>query len=191
MITSQNGFTTTEQVSLSEELICLGVKSTPLTSILLQKGLERSNGTIISWQEKTLDATSDITFAEGSDTTEFQQSFKRTLQNVMQIFKKAVKISGTSVAMNGGKFSEEIADRLLEMKQQIEQVLITGKMDNGSTTGIRKMSGLIEFSAQDEIVTANDVYGGLKQAMKILWSDGIENGEYYYLVGAEMKEALV
>lgn len=191
MITSQNGFTQAEQVSLSNELVVLGIKQTPLTSLLLSKGnLEKAMSVVHSWTEKTLDTTEDISFAEGSETTVFQQSVKRQLSNILQIFKKAVSISGTAIAMNGGKFSEEIADRLLELKMALENTLINGKMDTGSTTGIRKMSGLIEFSAQDKISVANDPFGAIKQGMKKLWDDGIAGGEFYLFVNADFKEAL-
>ena len=47
-------------------------------------------------ERKTLDATADITVDEGVDATNFVQSARAELNNVMEIFYKATSVSGTA-----------------------------------------------------------------------------------------------
>lgn len=188
-----NNFLETEQLSLSKELVVLGIQSTPLTSLLLSKGsVEKAMSTVYTWREKTIDDTADIAFAEGSETTVFQQSVKRELNNILQIFKKAVQLSGTAEAMQRNKFSEEVADRLLEMKINLEKTLINGLKDDGSTTGIRRMSGLIEFADAANAETGNiaDTVTLTKNAMRKLWNQDLAEGQYYLFVNADAKEKI-
>lgn len=190
MITSTNGFTQSENISLAQEIALLGVQATPLTSLLLSKGVEKATSTIFSWREKTLDDTSDITVEEGSDTTDFQQSVKRELNNILEIFKKGVSISGTATAMNNTRFSEEVADRLLELKINLEKKLINGLKDDGSVSGIRKMSGLIEFADANNAVSGKDVEKLIKDGMRKLWDNDLQEGTYYTFVNADVKEMI-
>ena len=192
MITSTNGFTTGELVDLSSEIVKLGVTHTPFTSLLLSKGsVNKAMSTVYSWIEKTVDDTDDITFAEGSKTDEFQKTVKRELSNILQIFKKATEVSGTAEAMQSTLMSQEVADRLLELKMNLENTLINGIKDDGSSTGIRRMSGLIE--SRD---TANDIGGAhpfdvIKQGMEKLWDSKLApTGEFYAFMNAGVKEQL-
>ncbi|WP_150284753.1 DUF5309 family protein [Rummeliibacillus sp. TYF-LIM-RU47] len=190
MFTSKN-FTQNEKIALSQEIAEIGKQATPFTSLLMAKGnVEQSLSTIFNWREKTLDNTEDITFAEGSVTDAFQQSVRKEYNNVLQIFKKAVEISGTAERMANGQLSAEISDRLLEMKIQIEKTLINGTKDDGSVSGIRKMSGLIEFAD-----ATNAVEGAIaktvelvKQSARNLWDKDLAEGTLYVLLGADAKE---
>lgn len=184
-------FLETEQLSLSNELVVLGIQATPLTSLLLSKGsVEKAMSTVYTWREKTIDNTDDITFAEGSETTVFQESVKRELNNILQIFKKAVSISGTAEAMQRNKFTEEVSDRLLELKINLEKTLINGLKDDGSTTGIRKMSGIIEMADVANAVTASNGVDALLQGMRKMWDNDLSEGQYYAFVNADIKEEI-
>lgn len=190
-IKTNTSFTTLENVDLSKELALIGVQATPLTSLLLSKGnVEKAMATVYSWREKTLDSTEDIAFAEGSETDAFQQSVRRELNNILQIFKKAVSISGTAQAIQTGRFSEEVSDRLLELKINLEKILINGTKDDGSVTGIRKMSGLLEFADPANAVngTNGQILELLKTAMQKLWKNDLAEGQHYAFVNAEIKE---
>lgn len=184
-----NNFLATEQISLSNELVVLGIQQTPLTSLLLSKGsVEKALSTVYTWREKTIDNTDDISFAEGSETNVFQESVKRELHNILEIKKKAVSISGTAEAMQRNKFTEEVADRLLELKINLEKTLINGLKDDGSTTGIRKMSGLLEFAGVNE--SGNSPVDLMLAAMKDFWNNDLAEGQYYAFVNADVKEVI-
>lgn len=191
MINSTNGFTATESISLSQELALLGVQATPFTSLLLSKGVEKALSTVYTWKEKTLATDGETDAVEGADTTTFQQSSKREISNILQIFKRAVSISGTADAMQSTKFSEEVSDRLLELKIKLESVLINGLKADGSTGDfIRKMSGIIEFA---DVTNAVSVTGtitedDIKSAMRNLWNQDLAEGQVYAFVNADLKE---
>ncbi|MEK4628706.1 DUF5309 family protein [Solibacillus sp. FSL R7-0682] len=192
-IQSTTYFTPAEQVSLSQELAILGVQSTPLTSLLLSKGnVEKAMAVVHSWREQTLDTTDDISFTEGSETTVFQASVRRELNNMLQIFKKAVSISGTAQAMKIDEFPSEIKNRLLELKINLEKTLINGLKDDASTSGVRKMSGLIEFADANNAVTGrvNDAGQLLVSTLEKLWNNNLIDGEQYVMVNAQAKQAI-
>lgn len=189
MITSTNGFTATESISLSNELALLGIQSTPLSSLLLSKGVEKALSTVFTFKEKTLDATDDISAVEGADTDVFQASAKRELTAILQIFKKAVSISGSAEAMQSAKFTEEVADRLLELKMNLEKVLINGtKADGSQAPFIRKMAGVIESADTENAGTGADVVALLKDGMQNLWNNDLSEGSYYAFVNADVLE---
>jgi len=191
MITSQNGFTPTESVSLSQELALLGVQDTPFSSLLLSKGVEKAMSTVYTWKEKSLATDGETDSLEGADTVTFQQSDKRELSNILQIFKRAVSVSGSAEAMQASKFNEEIADRLLELKMKLEQVLINGLKKDGSTTPfIRQMSGLIEFADSTNAKSGTDVEALIKDGMRQLWDNKLTGGTYYAFVNADVKETI-
>jgi len=186
-------FTPAESVSLSKELALIGVQSTPLTSLLLSKGnVEQAMATVHTWIEKTLDNTDDISAQEGSETTVFQESVRRELNNILQIFKKAVSISGTADAMKRDTFTQEVSDRLLELKINLEKTLINGLKDDGSTTGVRKMSGLLQYADTANAVTgaSNSIGDLIKACMQKLWANDLQDGEYYLMVNASLKDAI-
>ncbi|MEK5232043.1 DUF5309 family protein [Lysinibacillus sp. FSL K6-0232] len=191
MITSQNGFTATESISLSQELALLGVQDTPLSSLLLSKGVEKAMSTVYTWKEKTLATDGETDAVEGADTVTFQQSSTRELSNCLQIFKRAVSVSGTAEAMQSTKFNEEIADRLLELKIKLESILINGlKKDGSKTPFIRQMSGLIEFADNGNAKSNTDVEALIKDGMRQLWNNKLTGGTYYAFVNADVKDKI-
>ncbi|MFJ8063307.1 DUF5309 family protein [Psychrobacillus sp. NPDC096426] len=192
MITSNNGFTKVENISLSQELAVLGISDTPFTSLLLSKGVKKALNTVHSWQEKSFATDGETDAVEGADVTTFQQSTKRVLNNTLQIFLRAVSISGTANAMQSTKFSSEVADRLYELKLKLESVLINGIKDDGSVTGIRKMAGLIaQADSNNAIAHTGAVTEKLiKDAMKKLWDNKLQGGTYYAFVNSELKDQI-
>lgn len=183
-------FTNAERISLAEEIAQIGVQATPLTSLLIAKGVEKATSTIYTWREKALSHDEDISAEEGADTTQFQVSARRELNNVLEIFKKGVSISGTAQAMNAAQLAEEVNDRLLELKINIEKKLINGIKDDGSTSGIRKMSGLIEFAdKQNAVNVAGEVTEDtIKEIARKLWEQDLAEGNIYAFVNADIKE---
>ncbi|GIO22486.1 DUF5309 family protein [Oceanobacillus sp. J11TS1] len=191
MFKSDN-FTPVEQISLAQEVTKIGIQQTPLTSLLMSKGVEKATSTIYTFREKTLSHDEDITAAEGAETTEFQTTSRRELNNVLQIFKKAVAISGSAQAMNGGQLNKELEDRLFELKVNMEKALINSLKDDGSTTGVRKMSGLIEFADPTNAVTATGTVteDDVKKMARKLWEQDLAEGTIYALVNADIKETI-
>ena len=145
-----NNFTQHENIDLTKEISLVHPMDTPLTTLLMGNGqYDNATSKIITWREKTINDITDMTVAEGSETTDFQNSTRVEKNNVQEIFKRAVNISGTALASDvvgiSDLMAEELNDRLIEMKIAMEQKYLAGKKDDGSVSGIRKMQGLIDF----------------------------------------------
>ncbi|QNG59435.1 DUF5309 domain-containing protein [Bacillus sp. PAMC26568] len=185
-------FTNAEQISLSSEIALIGVQSTPLTSMLMAKGnVEKALSTVYSWREKTLDHTNDLSAVEGSDEITFHETARAELNNILEIFKKGASVSGTAVAMQSNQLAQEVNDRLLELKINMEKKFINGLKADGSATPFkRQLSGLIQFAdasnavAVTGAITEDDV----KKVMRNLWNKDLAEGTYYALVSADIKE---
>lgn len=188
--------TNLENAHLTDEISVVSPIATPFMTLLLQKGLYvDSMGKFHTWREKTLDGTADITVDEGVDATQFVQSARAELNNVMEIFYKATSVSGTAQATGkvGDLFKQEIEDRLKELAIGIEKKLING-IKNDGTSGKRQMDGILKFADAGNIV--NGAVSGkieekeVKELVKKLWNAGNENGEFYALVGADIKDQI-
>lgn len=189
-----------EKISLINEIAKIGIQDTPLTSLLMAKGLVgKANGTVQTWRERTLDTTSDVSVIEGNESPVFYESGRAELNNILEIFQKGVSISGTQNAINvtgqGNVFSGEVADRLLEVKVAMEKAITSGTRNDGSLTPfIRKMDGLEKWAhasnvltgAASGVVTEEEV----KETVKKLWLQGNQSGQYFALVNADLKEQI-
>lgn len=190
MFTSNN-FTPTEQISLSQEIAVIGVQATPFTSMLMAKGnIEKALSTVYTWKEKTLDHSDDLSAVEGSDDITFYESARAELSNVLEIFKKGASISGTAVAMKSNEFAEQVNDRLLELKINMEKKFLLGTKADGSTTPFkRQLSGLIEQADPTNAVTSNAVTEDvIKAAMRNMWDKDLAEGTVYAFLNADLKE---
>ncbi|APH05857.1 SU10 major capsid protein [Bacillus weihaiensis] len=191
MFTSEN-FTKTEQISLSQEIAIIGVQATPFTSMLMAKGnIEKALSTVYTWREKTLDQTDDLSALEGEDTTEFFESARAELSNILEIFKKGASLSGTAIAMKRNQLAEEVNDRLLELKINMEKKFINGLKADGSVTPFkRQLSGLIEMADASNAVSVTGVVTEekVKEVMRKLWNQDLAEGTVYAFLNADLKE---
>lgn len=189
--------TTQENISLAKEIAVIAPIDTPFATLLLANGKQKpSTAKIHTWREKTLNLTDDISVAEGADATNFANGVRAELNNVMEIFMKSAKVSGTAQASGavGDLFSSEINDRLAELKVNIEKRLIGGTKDDASVSGIRKMDGIFKFvdpankivGATAGVVTEKEV----KELARKLWEQGVSSSDVYVLVNADIKEQI-
>jgi hypothetical protein len=195
-----SNLTQSESISLSNEITHIGVTDTPIVSLLLaRKKVEKANGPIHTWREKTLDTTADVSVTEGNKNIQMYQSGRAELSNACEIFQKGVSVSGTAQAMSikgqGNLFASEIADRLLEIKVNWERAVTSGTKNTGeSSPYVRKMQGLENWVDSSHIVNAEEegkvTEDEIKQTVKILWDEGLPTGEYFALVNADMKEQI-
>ena len=187
-------FTNLEQVSLAKEIALIGVQATPLTSMLMAKGnIEKALSTVYTWREKTLDHADDLSAVEGSDDITFYETARAELSNILEIFKKGASVSGTATAMQSNQFASEVNDRLLELKINMEKKFINGLKADGSVTPFkRQLSGLIEMADSTNAVNVTGVVteDTVKEVMRKLWNQDLAEGNYYALVGADIKEQI-
>ncbi|WP_136606451.1 SU10 major capsid protein [Paenibacillus dokdonensis] len=189
-----------ESISLAKEIVKIGITDTPLTSLIMAKGLvEKANGTVHTWREKSYSNDADVSVIEGNEDVKFYQSGRAEMNNVLELFQKGVSVSGTANAINvqgqGNIFSSEVADRLTELKVNIEKQVTKGIKNDGSTTPfVRRMAGLETFADASNLVTgaASGVIteAEIKATVKKLWDQGLPTGEYFGLVNADIKEQI-
>ncbi|UTI42437.1 DUF5309 family protein [Niallia sp. RD1] len=193
MFKSSN-FTNLEQISLAKEIALIGVQATPFTSMLMAKGnVEKALSTVYTWRAKTLDNAEDLSAVEGSEEIVFYETARAELSNILEIFKKGASISGTAVAMKSTQFAEEVNDRLLELKINMEKKFINGLKADGSVTPFkRQLSGLIEFADATNAVSATGAVteDTVKEVMRNLWNQDLAEGTVYAFVNADIKEQI-
>jgi hypothetical protein len=198
MIKTSN-FTMHENIDLSKEIALVAPTDTPFTTLLLNKKLVETAGSVtINWREKTLDDTEDISKTEGFTVDAFVSSARAEKSNVMEIFSKAVQVSGSAQASNivgiNDLFASEINDRLTEVKVNIEKKMLapTNYNDGSTAPYIRRMKSIFEQVDPANVVdistapTQND----FKAVVKKLWDAGLGSNEFYCFVNADYKELI-
>ena len=198
MIKTSN-FTQHENIDLSKEIALVAPSDTPFSTLLLNKKLVETAGSVtINWREKTLDDTEDISKTEGFTVDTFVSSGRAEKSNVMEIFSKAVQVSGSAQASNvvgiNDLFASEINDRLTEVKVNIEKkMLAPANYNDGSTEPyIRRMKSIFEQIHPDNVVDINTAptQADFKAVVKKLWDAGLGSNEFYAFVNADCKEII-
>jgi hypothetical protein len=192
-------FLSMENIDLMAEMGVAQPLDTPLTTLLMGRGLiDKETAPLVYFREKTLDTTEDISQVEGSETTEFQQSSRIAKNNFCEIFKKAVSVSGTAQASSvtgiADMYTSEMADRLIELKVNLEKAITNGVKNDGSATPFKRhMDGLFSFVDAGNKVTAMDVtptQTDFKNTVKKLWDNGLGSNGYVCLANADTKEII-
>jgi len=194
-----NNFTQHENIDLSKEIALVAPTDTPFTTLLLNKKLVETAGSVtINWREKTLDDTADISKTEGFTVDTFVSSGRAEKSNVMEIFSKAVQVSGSAQASNvvgiNDLFASEINDRLTEVKVNIEKKMLapTNYNDGSTEPFIRRMKSIFEQVDPSNVVdiTTAPTQADFKAVVKKLWDAGLGSNEFYAFVNADFKEII-
>lgn len=190
-----NSFTPHENVDLMDEISLIHPIDTPLTTYLLSNNLyDLTTSTLPTWREKTISDDEDITVPEGAEASNFAQSTRVEKHNATEIFMKSVKISGSAINSSlvgiPNLMQEEVADRLAELKVNVERKLLTGEFTDGSIDGIRKMQGLLNFVPDENKVNRVFNEKNFKETVKKLWESGLTTGKYIAMVNADLKEQI-
>ncbi|MFC0906245.1 DUF5309 domain-containing protein [Clostridium sp. MT-14] len=190
-------FLSMENIDLMAELGVAQPLDTPLTTLLMGRGqVDKETAPLVYFREKTLDTTEDISQVEGSETTVFQNSTRVPKSNFCEIFKKAVQVSGTAQASSvtgiADMYSSEMADRLIELKVNLEDKLINGIKNDGSATPfVRHMDGIYSFvDAGNKVTNTALAEEDFKGTVKKLWDNGLGSNGYVALCNADLKEII-
>lgn len=188
---NSTNFTSSESVSLVNEMALVGVQDAPLVQLLTKMGhIGRATGRIQSWVERTLDTSNAANKPEGEDPITGVYTDRRELNNALEILSKASKVSGTAQAIENGILAEEIQMRLIEVKRSLNRELISSVYSEGST-GNRSMRGLVNWVTAENKVTAPAVTEqAIKDGMRVLYTNGTNYGSVIAIVDADTKEAI-
>ena len=188
-----------EVLDLTSEIALISPTDTPLTTLLYSMGKTVGATDInVSWREKELHKPSSVLsnlMLEGAEAPESVQSTRRMLSNICQIMSKATSVSGTVNALNphgvGNEFANEIADRLLELKRDMEYFFISGTkaVEDGETP--RQMNGLMNLVGHSIDVASGDITEEiLVDAMQKMWECGVSSENIYAFCGATVKRKI-
>ena len=188
-----------EVLDLTSEIALISPTDTPLTTLLYSMGKTVGATDItVSWREKELHKPESVLsnlMLEGAEAPESIHSTRRMLSNICQIMSKATSVSGTLNALNphgvGNEFANEIADRLLELKRDMEYFFISGTkaVEDGETP--RQMNGLMNLVGHSIDVESGDLTEEiLVDAMQKMWECGVSSENIYAFCGATVKRKI-
>ena len=188
-------FLVNEVVDLAEEIKLVSPTDTPLTTMLMARGLvEKATDITVTWREKELNTTRGNLILEGAEAGEAIRSTRSSLDNLCQIIEKVTKVSGTAEALNpkgiGDSFKSEVQDRLIETKRDLEWYYLNGTKTPESDDTPRQMNGLVNLVNSANVVTTSALTEeNILTALKGMWDHGAQ-GEYFGFVNASQKMAI-
>ena len=192
----RSSFLENEVVDLTEEIKLVSPTDTPLTTMLMARGLvEKATDITVTWRERELNTNRGTLKVEGAEAGEVITSTRGSLNNICQIIEKVTQVSGTARALKpkgvGDTFNAEVQDRLIETKRDLEWYFLNGTKTLESDGTPRQMAGLINLVNEANVVTTA---GALKEdhildALQKMWDKGAQ-GEYFAFVNASQKRAI-
>ena len=132
---------------------------------------------------------------EGAEAPESVHSTRVMKSNICQIMSKATSVSGTLNALNphgiGNEFANEIADRLLELKRDMEYFFISGAKATESGPTPRQMDGLMNLVGHSiDLESGALTEEVLVDAMEKMWECGVSSSNIYAFCGATVKRKI-
>lgn len=164
-------------------------KETPLLSGLPSG--RTATQTLHEYAQDAFAAYSDNAQAEGSDFSAVDLTAPTRDNNVTQIFKKSVRISGTEIAVNGvvSAWNYQMGKAMTELSKDIELAFMAGSRASGSSGVARRLTGVI--NALTSNATARNSGSSLGEVafndlMQLVWGNtGVQVTEIY--TGATLK----
>ena len=189
---------TGELLDLTSEIALLSPTDTPLTTLLYSMGKTVGATDItVSWREKELHKPSSMTdnlMLEGAEAPESVHSTRTMKSNICQIMSKATSVSGTLNALNpygiGNEYAQEINDRLLELKRDMEYFFLSGTKATESGVTPRQMDGLMNLVGNSIDASGELTEDILVDAMEKIWEAGVSSENIYAFCGATVKRKI-
>lgn len=192
----RSSFLENEVVDLAEEIKLVSPTDTPLTTMLMARGLvEKATDITVTWRERELNSNRGTLKLEGADAGEVITSTRGSLNNVCQIIEKVTQVSGTARALHpkgiGDAFDAEVQDRLIETKRDLEWYFLNGTKALESDGTPRQMAGLMNLVNSKNVVTTKGALAEehILDALQKIWDSGAQ-GEYFAFVNASQKRAI-
>lgn len=187
-----NDFLENEIIDLSEEIKLVSPTDTPLTTLLMSKGATvPATDITVTWRERKLNETRGTLKKEGDGVGDSIKSSRGSLSNSCQIIEKVVEVSGTAEAVGETTFEDELIDRLIEVKRDMEWYFFNGVRAEETESTPRQMNGLINLVNSDNVV---DGSAGLSESLiedtlyKLWTHESVK--EYYAFVNKEVKRLI-
>ncbi|WP_338350241.1 SU10 major capsid protein [Enterococcus faecalis] len=186
-----------EYLDISQEINAFQIPSTPFLSWLLGAGkTSPAASTEIKWRESELNREDSSAQVEGGEYNDAETG-RNWFSNYTEIFRKATSVSGTLDAIKvdgvGNELSNQVLQRALEMKLDLNRKLLVGVKANETGSKGRQMSGVINLinsnnlikTATADAVTRKDV----DKMFKAMFDNGY-GGEKLCLVSTDMVDLM-
>ncbi len=187
-----NDFLENEIIDLSEDIKLVSPTDTPLTTLLMSKGATvPATDITVTWRERKLNETRGTLKKEGDGIGEAIKSSRSTLSNVCQIIEKVIEVSGTAEAVGETTFEDELIDRLIEVKRDMEWYFLNGVRAEENESTPRQMNGLVNLVNNDNVVdgTAGLSESLIEDTLYQLWTHESVK-EYYAFVNKDVKRQI-
>lgn len=187
------GLITYQDASRREDLLDVVTNVSPSETPLLS-GLPTGSAAKSTLHEYTTDtfaAAAANAAAEGSDFSAVDLTQPTRANNVTQIFKDAIRVSGTEMAVNGvtDPWSYQVNKNLKEHAKDIELAFMAGSRASGSSGVARQMTGIINALTTNATARASgsslgeDIFNDI---MQMIWGSTNEVATEVY-VGSTLK----
>ena len=135
----------------------------PVTS-LAKKGSKPGNS-VMSWQATSLSSAQNSPVVDGTDVSSYESNSRSLLQNYIQIFRRAVRVSPLSIDISNvagvrDELAFQVAAKIVELKRDMELTFCStagAVADDGSNGyATRGLAKWIEVSGSKDSVLAPD-----------------------------------
>lgn len=149
------------------------------------------------WQTDTYDASADNAVIESSDATDVDLTQPTRSTNVVQMFRKVVKVSDTESAIPhygmGDPFTYQTTKKMTELARDLEKAAIQGTRASGSSGVARRMNGAIALISTNKTARASGTSLSETEFNNIvagIYDGGTDENVTDVFVGSYLKRAI-
>ena len=183
---------TTRPEDVNPLITNLDYESTPFISSI---GESTALGTLHEWQVDEYADPADNATIESSDADDVDLSQPTRRTNVVQLFRKVVKVSDTEAAIPhygmGDPFVYQTDKKMTELKRDIEKAAIAGTRASGASGVARRMDGAIALITTNKTARTSGTSWTydefLKTSIKPIFDNGTDSYADLILLGSYLK----
>lgn len=183
---------TTRPEDVNPLITNLDFQSTPFTSSI---GESVALNTLHEWQIDTYDAPAHNATIESSDAADVDMAQPTRKTNVVQLFRKVVKVSDTEAAIPhygmGDPFTYQTDKKMTELKRDIEKAAIVGTRASGASGVARQMDGAIALITTNKTARTSGTswtYSAfVATSLKPIFDNGTDSYADLVLLGSYLK----
>lgn len=182
---------TTRPEDVNPLITNLDFESTPFISSI---GESTALGTLHEWQVDNYDTPGDNATVESSDAADEDMVQPVRRNNIVQLFRKVVKVSDTEAAIPhygmGDPFVYQTDKKMTSLKRDLEKAAIAGTRASGSSGVARRMDGAIALITTNKTARTSGTswtYSEFTNQMKGIFDSGTDSYADLVLLGSYLK----
>lgn len=180
-ITSKH-FLTEEKRDLTNAVIFTTPTRTPLTTLLMAKGVAKATDTTVTWRERELAGVRSVPVKEGAEAPAHNQGTRRKFDNLTQIIAHTAAVTKTAenIVVQGydSTLKQDEIDKMYQAKLDLNWYLFNGvKTDEDDTQG-RQMAGLLAQTTNKKLAVGALTFEKLVDGMTEMFDAGAEGDKF-------------